>query len=92
MKSYQNRDFPRTDLGPNNRPFQIKKWAKTSQNGEYHSQFLSSTFWWKFHENLNKIAKLQMHKKLHKMFMQIFMYFYGRQLKQLYTASFLYVF
>ena len=37
------------------------KGAKTSQNGVhvYHSQFLSSTFWCKFHENPTKIAKLQ---------------------------------
>ena len=39
------RDYPRPDLGPNNGPFPIQKCAKTSQNGVYHSQFLSSTFW-----------------------------------------------
>ena len=38
-------DFPRPDLGPNNCPFPIQKCAKTSQNGIYHSQFLSFTFW-----------------------------------------------
>ena len=36
-----------------------------------------------------------MHEKLHKNvnphFMQIFMYFYGEQLKQSYTANFLYI-
>ena len=56
----------------------------------------------------SKIAKLQMHEKLHKNvnenmfsftflcfhshFYAIFMSFYGGQLKQLYTANFLYVF
>ena len=55
---YKNRNFPSTDLGPNNGPFQIKKWAKTSQNGEYHSRFLSSSFKWKFHENLIKNSKV----------------------------------
>ena len=49
-----------------------------------------------------KIPKLQMHEKLQKnvnenmfsfiFFMQFFMYFYGGQLKQLYTANFLYIF
>ena len=39
------RDFPRPDLEPKIGLFLIKKRAKTSQNGLYHSRFLSSTFW-----------------------------------------------
>ena len=40
-----NRDFPRPDFGPNIGTFPSKKLAKAVQNGVYHSQFLSSTFW-----------------------------------------------
>ena len=47
-------DFPRPDLGPNIVPFN----SKISKNGAYHSQFLRSTFWWKFHESLNKNSKV----------------------------------
>ena len=57
--TFTGRDFPRPDLRPNIGPFTIKKWAKTSQNGVYYSQFLSSTFWWKFHDNLNKNSKVR---------------------------------
>ena len=56
--------------------------VKTSQNSVYYFQILSSTFWWKFHENPNKFSKLQMHENLHKnvnelhvfipIFMQVF--------------------
>ena len=35
-----HRDFPRPDLIS-----QFKNNKKSSQNGVYHSQFLSSTFW-----------------------------------------------
>ena len=58
------------------------------------------TFWWKFHENQNKIF-LHMHEKLHKMwwkhvfiyiFVQVFMSLYGGHMVQLYAASFLYGF
>ena len=55
------RDFPRPDLGPNMGAFPIQKWVKTSQNGVYYSQYLSSTFWWKFHENPNKNGKVTMY-------------------------------
>ena len=61
--------------------FPIQKWAKTSENGVYHSQLLSSTFWWKFHENPNKKSKVTdawkcewKHVFIH-IFMQIFMSF-----------------
>ena len=57
-REQHSRDFPRPDLGPNIGPFLIQKWAKTSQNGVYYSQFLNSTFWWKFHENQNKNSKV----------------------------------
>ena len=33
------------DFGPNIDPFPFQESSKTSQNGVYHSQFLSSTFW-----------------------------------------------
>ena len=46
----------------------------------------------------SKIPKLQMHEKFHKnvnenihIFMQFFTYFYGEQIKEFYTANFLYV-
>ena len=39
-------------------PFPIRKWEKSSQNGVYHFQFFSSTFWWKIHENPNKNTKV----------------------------------
>ena len=35
--------FPRPDFGLDIDPFPIKKWAKTSQNDAYHSQFPNST-------------------------------------------------
>ena len=38
-------DFPMPNLGSKSDPILILKCAKTSQNGVYHSQFLSSTFW-----------------------------------------------
>ena len=60
------RDFPKSDLGPNIGPYPIKKWAKTSQNGVYYSKFLSSTFWWKFHENPIRNSKATDPWKLHK--------------------------
>ena len=56
------KDFPRPDLGPNISPFPTKNRAKTSQNGVYHSKFLSSTFWCKFCENPTK----NFHENLHK--------------------------
>ena len=49
---------PRPDFGTNIGPFPIQKLAQSSQNCVYHSQFLSSTFWWKFHENLNTNSKV----------------------------------
>ena len=52
------RDFPRPDIGPNIGPSRIQRWAKTSQNGVYHSQYLSSTFWWTFHKNRSKNSKV----------------------------------
>ena len=52
------RDFPRPDLGPNIGPLPIKKLAKTSQNGVYHSQYLFSPFWQKFNEKPNKNSKV----------------------------------
>ena len=57
QKPFFCRDFPKPNLGPN-MPSQLKKWAKTSQNGVLYSQFLGFTFWWKFHENLPKINKV----------------------------------
>ena len=41
------RDFP----GPDSQ-------FKNEENGVYQSQFISSTFWWKFHENSNKNTKV----------------------------------
>ena len=61
-----NRDFPRPDLGPNIGLFPVKKLAKTSQNGVYHSQLICSTFGKIFMKIRTKIAKLQMHENLHK--------------------------
>ena len=58
------RDLPRPDLGLNNGPLLIQCWAKSSQDGVYHSKLFISTFWRKFHENL--ITKLQMNENLHK--------------------------
>ena len=83
-------------------PSKILKWAKTSQNGVYHSQFLSSKFWWKFMKILTKIAKLQIHENLHKnvnenmfsfTFLCKFSWVLWRAIKatnmwQLYTANF----
>ena len=71
------RDFPRPDLGPNISHFPIQKLAKTSQNVVYHSQFLSSPFWWKGQENQNKIAQLQMHENLHKNMNQVFIHIFS---------------
>ena len=103
-KLYNLRDFPRPDLRLNIGPFPIQKWAKTSQNGVCRSQFLSSTFWWNFHENPNKIAKLLIHENLHKnvnenMFSFTFLYKFSRilwreikatNMLQLYTANLIY--
>ena len=85
-----------------NRPFPIKKWAKTSQNDVYLSQFISVKFWWKFHENPNKIAKLQLHENLHKnvnenmfsftSFLQIFMSFLEGNLSNKYFTALYYSF
>ena len=46
LKVLKNRisDFQRPDLGPNIGHFQSKKWAKSHQNGVYHSPFLNPTF------------------------------------------------
>ena len=70
--------------------------SKTSPNGLYHSQFLSSTFDENFMKIQTTMAELQMHENLHKnaneifihIFMQIFMSFYERQLKQQICYSF----
>ena len=89
--------FTRPDLGLNIGPFPIQNWEKTSQNGVYHSQFLSSTVWWTFHENPNKNSSYRCMKFCIKMwmktcfihiFMQIFMSFYDGQLKQQICYSF----
>ena len=85
-------DFPRHDSGLNINPFPILKWAKTSQNGVYHSQFLCSKLWWKFYLNPNINSKVTdawkfalncewMHVFIH-IFMQIFKSFFEGQLKQ----------
>ena len=89
------RDFPRPDLGPNIGPFPIQKWTKSSQNGVYHLQFLSSTFWFIFSENYNKKQQSYRCMKIcikcdvfiH-IFMQIYMNFYERQLKEQIWYSF----
>ena len=60
-----SRDFPKSDLGSNFGLLPIQKLSKTSQNSVYYSQYLYSIFWWTFHENLNKTAKLQIHENLH---------------------------
>ena len=90
-RDWSYRDFPRPDLGPNNGPFPIQNEQKTSQNGVYHSQFLSSTFLVKISwKSDKKIPKLQMHENLHKnhILMQIFMSFFGGQLNQQICYSF----
>ena len=91
-------DVPWPDLGTYIGPIPIKKWAKTSKNGAYHSQFLSSTFWRKFHESPYKNCKVTDAWKFASkcewkhvfiyIFMQIFMSFYEGQLKQQICYSF----
>ena len=66
------------------RIFPNLKISKSSQNGVHVYYSLISA---KFHENSNKIAKLQMHENLHKnvfihIFIQVFLSFYEWQLKQ----------
>ena len=93
-----NRDFPRPGSWSKIAPFPIKRWAKTSQNGVYYSQFLSSTFWWKFHENLKKNSSYRSTKICIKMWMKTcfhlhfyanFHKFYEGQLKQQIRYSFI---
>ena len=50
--------FPSPDFGPNIVLFPTQKLAKASHNGENHSQILSSTFRWKFHEDQSKNSKV----------------------------------
>ena len=65
---FQDRDFPRPDLGPNIGPFPIQKRAKTSQM--LYIPVITNFFVLHFGEKIMKIrtkkAKLQMHENLHK--------------------------
>ena len=83
-------DFPSPDLGlgSNMGPFPIKKWAKTSQNGVYHSQIINSTFWWKFHQNPYKNSSYSCMKICIKMWMKtcFHSHFYTNILKVLWRA------
>ena len=64
LKQIYNRDSPKLILGR----ISLLPNYKMSKNFPTccHSQLLSSTFWWNFHENPKKIAKLQIHETLHK--------------------------
>ena len=86
------RDFPRPDLRPNIGPFPIQNEQKLPKMVYIIPNFLVLHFGENFMKIQTKIAKLQMHENLHKIFVQIFMSFHEGHMLQLYTANFFYGF
>ena len=67
-----SRDFPRPDLGPNTGPFPNKKNEQKLPKMVYIiPNFLALHFSENFVKIQTKIAKLQMHENLHKMYQNL---------------------